>query len=90
VVNTVFSEFTGIVLACVALSVVLGSVFGYVMSILVYSASPFARILPAVITFPISFLTTVLLIEILAMTVGSYWPAREAAKTDPAIVLRNL
>jgi ABC-type antimicrobial peptide transport system permease subunit len=90
IVNTVFSEFTGIVLASVALSLVLGSVFGYVMSILVFSASPFTRILPAALTFPIGFLTTVLLAEFLAMSAGSYLPAREAAKTDPAVVLRNL
>jgi len=90
VVKTVFSEFTGIVLASVALSLVLGTLFGYVMSILVFSASPFTRVLPAVMTFPIGFLTVVLLGEMLAMSVGSYLPAREAAKTDPAIVLRNL
>ncbi len=90
VVTTVFSEFTGIVLASVALSLVLGSLFGYVMSILVFSASPFTRVLPAVLTFPIGFLTMVLLGEFLAMSAGSYLPAREAAKTDPAIVLRNL
>jgi ABC-type antimicrobial peptide transport system permease subunit len=90
IVTTVFSEFTGIVIASVALSLILGSLFGYVMSILVFSASPFARVLPAVLTFPIGFLTVVLLGEFLAMSAGSYLPAREAAKTDPAVVLRNL
>ncbi|RDE10998.1 MAG: hypothetical protein C4K47_10705 [Candidatus Thorarchaeota archaeon] len=88
--KTVFSEFTGIVLASVAFSLVLGAVFGYVMSLLVFSASPFTRVLPAVLTFPIGFLTVVLLGEFLAMSAGSYLPAREAARTDPAIVLRNL
>jgi len=90
IMKTVFSEFTGIVLASVAFSLVLGAVFGYVMSLLVFSASPFTRVLPAVLTFPIGFLTVVLLGEFLAMSAGSYLPAREAARTDPAIVLRNL
>jgi putative ABC transport system permease protein len=90
VMKTVFSEFTSIVLASMALSLVLGTLFGYVMSVVVFSASPFTRILPAVMVFPVGFLTVVLLGELLAMSVGSYLPAREAAKTDPAIVLRNL
>ncbi len=52
--------------------------------------SPFSRVLPAAVTFPIGFLTVVLLIEVTVMIMGAYLPAREAAKTDPAIVLRNL
>ncbi|OLS23581.1 MAG: hypothetical protein ThorAB25_24440, partial [Candidatus Thorarchaeota archaeon AB_25] len=31
-----------------------------------------------------------LFIEILAMIIGAYLPAREAARTDPAVVLRNM
>ncbi|UCE10127.1 MAG: FtsX-like permease family protein [Candidatus Thorarchaeota archaeon] len=90
VVNMVLSEFTGIVFASLTLSLVLGTIFGFVMSTVVFSLSPFARTLQAAITFPIGFLTGVLLIEVLAMIMGAYLPAREASKTDPAIVLRNL
>jgi hypothetical protein len=90
IVRVVLSEFTGIVFASLTLSLVLGTLFGYVMSSIIFAMSPFARTLAALITFPIGFLTAVLLLEIAAMILGAYFPAREASKTDPAIVLRNL
>ncbi len=90
IVNMVLSEFAGIVLASLVLSLVIGTVFGFVMSTIVFTMSPFSRVLPAAVTFPIGFLTAVLLIEVTVMIMGAYLPAREAAKTDPAIVLRNL
>jgi hypothetical protein len=90
IVRVVLSEFTGIVFASLTLSLVLGTLFGYVMSSIIFAMSPFSRTLAALITFPIGFLTAVLLLEIIAMIVGAYFPAREASKTDPAIVLRNL
>ncbi len=90
IVRMVMSEFSGIVFASLTLSLVLGTLFGYLMSVVIFSMSPFARTLPAAISFPIGFLTTVLLIEVFAMIIGSYLPARTASKTDPAIVLRNL
>jgi len=90
VTKIVLSEFTGVVLASLALSLVLGTVFGYVMSTLVFSMSPFSRILQAAIVFPIGFLTGVLLLEIFIMILAAYMPARDASKIDPAVVLRNL
>ena len=90
IVRVVLSEFTGVVFAALTLSLILGTLFGYVMSTIIFSMSPFSRTLSAVISFPIGFLTAVILLEIVAMIAGAYLPAREAAKTDPAIVLRNL
>jgi hypothetical protein len=90
IVRVVLSEFAGIVFASLILSLILGTVFGYVMSAIIFSMSPFARTLGVAVTFPIGFLTAVLLVEIGAMIAGAYLPAREASKTDPAIVLRNL
>lgn len=90
IIRVVLSEFAGVVFASLALSLVLGTLFGYVMSIVVFSMSPFSRTLAAIITFPIGFLTVVLLAEVFTMIAGAYLPAREASKTDPAIVLRNL
>ncbi len=89
-VRLVMSEFSGIVFASLTLSLVLGTLFGFLMSVVIFSMSPFARTLPAAISFPIGFLTTILLIEVFAMILGTYFPARTASKTDPAIVLRNL
>ena len=90
VVSMVFSEFSGVVIASLVLGLVLGGVFGFVMGFLVNVMSPFSRILSASIAFPMDFLLLVLFIEILTMIIGAYLPAREAARTDPAVVLRNM
>lgn len=90
VVSMVFSEFAGVVLASLAVSLVLGTIFGYINGFLLFQMSPFSRTLEATIAIPMEFLMIVLTVEILAMIVGAYFPAREAGRTDPAIVLRNL
>jgi ABC-type antimicrobial peptide transport system permease subunit len=90
VVSMVFSEFAGVVIASLALSLVLGATFAYVMGLLLNAMSPFSRVLVPTIAFPLDFIAIVLFIEILAMIIGAYLPAREAAKTDPAVVLRNM
>jgi ABC-type antimicrobial peptide transport system permease subunit len=90
IVSMVFSEFSGVVFASLALSLILGAVFGFVMGFLLNVMSPFSRTLSATIAFPFNFLAIVLFIEILTMIIGSYLPAREAARTDPAVVLRNM
>lgn len=90
IVSMVFSEFSGIVIASLVLGLVLGGVFGFVMGFLVNVMSPFSRTLSATIAFPLNFLFIVLLIEILTMIIGAYLPARQAAQTDPAVVLRNM
>jgi hypothetical protein len=90
IVSMVFSEFAGVVIASLALSLVLGAVFAYVMGLLLTAMSPFSRMLTPTITFPFYFITIVLLVEILAMIIGAYLPSREASKTNPAVVLRNM
>ncbi|MFX1484767.1 MAG: FtsX-like permease family protein, partial [Promethearchaeota archaeon] len=90
VVSMVFSEFSGVVLASLALSIILGAVFGFVMGFLLNNMSPFSRVLASTISFPFGFLSIVLFLEILTMVIGAYLPAREAANTDPAVVLRNM
>jgi ABC-type antimicrobial peptide transport system permease subunit len=90
VVSMVFSEFSGVVFASLALSLILGVAFGFVFGFLLNIMSPFSRVLASTISFPLGFLSVVLFLEILTMVVGSYLPAREAANTDPAVVLRNM
>jgi ABC-type antimicrobial peptide transport system permease subunit len=90
VVSMVFSEFAGVVIASLALSLALGAVFAFIMGLLLNVMSPFSRILSPTIAFPFDFLAIILFIEILAMIIGAYLPAREAARTDPAVVLRNM
>ncbi len=90
VVSMVFSEFSGVVLASLALSLLLGALFGFAMGLLVNVMAPFSRVLAATISFPVFFLSVVLAVEIVTMIIGAYLPAREAANTEPAVVLRNL
>ncbi|MHA2385088.1 MAG: FtsX-like permease family protein, partial [Candidatus Thorarchaeota archaeon] len=89
-VSIVFSEFSGVVLASLVVSLVLGTILAYVNGFFLFQMSPFSRTLAATITVPMNFLLLVIVIEILAMIIGAYFPAREAGRTDPAIVLRNL
>ncbi|MHA2020933.1 MAG: ABC transporter permease [Candidatus Thorarchaeota archaeon] len=89
-VSMVFSEFSSVVLASLAVSLVLGTILAYVNGFFLFQMSPFSRTLSATITVPMNFLFLVLFIEIIAMIIGAYFPAREAGRTDPAIVLRNL
>ncbi|MFX0107008.1 MAG: FtsX-like permease family protein [Candidatus Hodarchaeota archaeon] len=90
IVSMVFSEFTGIVFASLAVSIILGTIFGYVNGYLLFAMSPFSRLLEASIAFPLEFISIVLAIELVVMIIGAYLPAREAGNTDPAIMLRNL
>jgi ABC-type antimicrobial peptide transport system permease subunit len=90
IISMVFSEFTGVVIASLVLSILLGGVFGYVMGILLNNMSPFSRTLAATISFPVQFLSLALFIEIMTMIIGAFLPAREASKTEPAVVLRNM
>lgn len=90
IVSMVFSEFAGVVIASLALSLILGAVFAYVMGLLLNVMGPFSRTLVATISFPLDFLAIVMFIEILTMIIGAYLPAREASRTNPAVVLRNM
>jgi len=90
IVSMVFSEFAGVVLASLILSLVLGGVFGFVMGFLLNNMMPFSRTLAATISLPWYFLSIVLIIEIVTMVIGAYLPAREASRTEPAVVLRNM
>jgi ABC-type antimicrobial peptide transport system permease subunit len=90
IVSMVFSEFAGVVMASLILSLLLGGIFGFVMGFLLNNMMPFSRTLAATMSIPWNFLIIVLLIEIITMIVGAYMPAREASRTEPAVVLRNM
>jgi len=77
-------------MASLVLSLFLGAIFGFIMSFLLNNMMPFSRTLAATISLPIGFLSIVLIIEILTMIIGAYMPAREASRTEPAVVLRNM
>ena len=90
VVSMVFGEFAGSVVAAITISVFLGIVFGYVMSILTLGLSPFVPVLPEVLSFPFTMMMVVLSLESVVLLMSTYLPARRAGSTDPASVLRNL
>ncbi|MCK4566167.1 MAG: FtsX-like permease family protein, partial [Candidatus Thorarchaeota archaeon] len=90
IVSMVFSEFTGVVFASLILSLFLGAIFGFIMGFLLNNMMPFSRTLSTTISIPLEFLSIVLMIEILTMVIGAYMPAREASRTEPAVVLRNM
>ncbi len=90
IVSMVFSEFTGVVLASLVLSILLGMVFGFIMGFLLNNMMPFSRTLAGTTSIPWNFLFIVLMIQIATMVIGAYLPAREASRTEPAVVLRNM
>ncbi|MCK4484712.1 MAG: hypothetical protein KAU89_07795, partial [Candidatus Thorarchaeota archaeon] len=90
VISMVFGEFAGSVVAAIAISVFLGVIFGYTMSILTLGLSPFVPVLPVVLSFPFVMMMVVLSLESMVMLMSTYLPARRAGSVDPASVLRNL
>ncbi|MBD3406241.1 MAG: FtsX-like permease family protein [Candidatus Lokiarchaeota archaeon] len=90
VVSMVFGEFSGIVIAAIAISAILGLVFGYVMAILTLGVSPFSPILGEVLSFPLSMMIVTLSLESFVMIASCYIPARRAGQVNPATALRNL
>ncbi|MGY5859589.1 MAG: FtsX-like permease family protein [Candidatus Thorarchaeota archaeon] len=90
IVSMVFSEFAGVVIASLILSILLGGIFAFIMGFLLNNMMPFSRTLTATLAIPWNFLFIVLIIEIVTMVIGAYLPAREASRTEPAVVLRNM
>ncbi len=90
VVSIVFGEFAGTVVAAIGISILLGLVFGYSMSLLTFGISPFSPILPEVLSFPLQIMGLTILAESAVMILSCYIPARRAGAVDPAVVLRNL
>ncbi len=90
VVSMVFGEFAGTVIASITVSILLGLVFGYSMSVLTLGISPFSPLLGEVLALPVTLMALILSLESLVMLGACYFPARSAGSVDPAYVLRNL
>ncbi len=90
VVSLVFGEFAGSVFAAVALSLVLGVIFGFTAIILTFGISSIWPILGKVLTYPFYVMFITVVIECAAMIIACYYPARQAGNTNPAEVLRNM
>ncbi|MFW9808283.1 MAG: FtsX-like permease family protein [Candidatus Thorarchaeota archaeon] len=90
VISLVFGEFAGSVIAAVLISLGLGVLFGYSMTLLTFGISSVWPILPKVFTYPLTVMFLTVALECIAMIAACYFPARRAGNTDPADVLRNM
>jgi ABC-type lipoprotein release transport system permease subunit len=86
----VFGEFAGSVLAAVLVSLGLGVLFGYTMTLLTIGISSIWPILPKILTFPLYVMLFTVATECVVMIIACYFPARRAGNTNPADVLRNM
>jgi len=90
VISLVFGEFAGSVMAAVLISLGLGLLFGYTMTLLTFGISSVWPILPRMFTYPLTVMILTVVVECVAMIAACYFPARRAGNTDPAEVLRNM
>jgi ABC-type lipoprotein release transport system permease subunit len=90
VVSLVFGEFAGSVLAAVLISLGLGVLFGYTMTLLTFGISNVWPILAKVLTYPLIVMVFTVAVECVTMVAACYFPARRAGGTNPAEVLRNM
>ncbi len=90
VVSMILGEFAGLIIGVIALSLILGFSFGYLMSILIFAISPFDVLLPSVQTFQLGWILTISLFEASIMLAGCYYTARVAGETNMIQELRNL
>ena len=90
VISLVFGEFAGSVMAAVAISLGLGLLFGYTMTLLTFGISSVWPILPRLFTYPLTIMLLTVVVECVVMIAACYFPARRAGNTDPAEVLRNM
>ena len=90
IVSLVFGEFAGNVLAAVLISLGLGVLFGYTMTLLTFGISTVWPILPRILTYPLIVMAFTVALECVTMVVACYYPARRAGNTNPAEVLRNM
>ncbi len=86
----VFGEFSSLVYSALILSVGLGIIFGYTMTILVLGISPFVPILQNAIIFPIIPMAFFLSLETLVLLISCYYPAIHAGRVNMNTELRNL
>ncbi|MFW9910727.1 MAG: FtsX-like permease family protein, partial [Candidatus Thorarchaeota archaeon] len=89
-VTMVFSEFSLAVLAASMISLFLGSVFGYAMSLMTVGIAPFSTSFAPILRIPFDWLSITVIFEVGTMMASCYIPARRVGNINPALALRNL
>lgn len=90
IIAIVVGEFTGLILTSFIASVLLGSVFSWLLMNVLLDLFPFPYVIPFIVEPPWLLLLFILVTVISAMTAGTYIPARRAGRTNVGRVLRNL
>ncbi len=86
----VFGEFAGNIMSSAATSIIIGSVFGYAMTVLTFGLAPFKLLRAYTLAFPLATILPFLFIEFLVMVVICYLAAQKAMLEEPGLILRNL
>ncbi|MCK5240024.1 MAG: FtsX-like permease family protein, partial [Candidatus Thorarchaeota archaeon] len=89
-VTMVFNEFALAVVAATIISIFLGTLFGYAMSLMTIGVAPFSTSFAPVLSIPYEWVAITLLCEVAVMIASCYLPARKAGMVNPALALRNL
>jgi putative ABC transport system permease protein len=89
-VTMVFNEFALAVLAATIISLFLGILFGYAMSLMTIGVAPFSTSFAPVLVIPFEWLTLTMVAEVIVLILSCYLPARKAGMVNPASALRNL
>lgn len=88
--SIVLGEFSGLIASIIILATVLGIIFGNVISSILFMISPFALILPEIITVELTVALGFSLLEWGLMLAACFYPARMASATEMVEELRNL
>ncbi|MFW9849432.1 MAG: FtsX-like permease family protein [Candidatus Thorarchaeota archaeon] len=89
-VSMVFNEFALAVVAATIISIFLGILFGYAMSLMTIGVAPFSTSFTPLLVIPTGWLLLTVLCEAFVLIASCYIPARKAGMVDPATALRNL
>jgi len=88
--SIVLTEFAGLVVTTLLVSIGLGFIFGYTATFLILNISPFSPILSESVAIYLPDAIIVFGAELVSLMLACYYPARKAAGLDVLLDLRNL
>ena len=88
--SVVFGEFAGAVLSALAISTLLGIIFGLTMTVLTFGISPFSTVVAKILNIPLSSIAIAVSFETFVLVAACLIPAYRASNVEPMSILRNL